>query len=214
MKSSVGCFGSIAIIIAVVACFVIGLVAWGLNYDSRADIIENEIETQVENCSTELSNANYEIRLAAQVDANFQGNMAQFAEALVGDTSEDGVLSSMGLDVNALSFNLGATDLSSTAQAVIRAIEDNRGEFVECYTLLMQTKNELKDMRAGVFGELLGNITGHPREIPDNATLRPATDYDGDGKITVLDFPPVASAAATNSVKTGVEEEAPDLYQD
>lgn len=84
------------------------------------------------------------------------------------------------------------------------AIEAGRTRFANEQELLLDKQRSYRDHLGSVSGGIWAGFTGHPREVM--GPTAPTTDLDGDGKITVLDYPIVTSARTASAFSTGQDD--------
>lgn len=102
-----------------------------------------------------------------------------------------------------------ALDASVYVQ-VQRVIESGRNDFAQTQQTLVDRQRAYDTSLHTFPNVILAGVFGFPSEI--NGQDRPATDVDGDGRYTVLDYPTVTSAKTQEVFKTGREDKPLDVF--
>lgn len=84
------------------------------------------------------------------------------------------------------------------------AIEAGRTRFANEQELLLDKQRSYRDHLGSVSGGIWAGFTGHPKEVM--GTMAPTVDLDGDGRITVLDYPIVTSSRTASAFATGQDD--------
>jgi hypothetical protein len=92
---------------------------------------------------------------------------------------------------------------------LMNIIESGRNDFKRGQTLLLDKQRAFSVYTKTFWGKLLGDAWGVPAVV--EGPLAPPRDLDGDGKLTVLDYPIVLSAKTNKAFATG-EDEALDVF--
>lgn len=106
---------------------------------------------------------------------------------------------------------MNGTDLNATTLQVMQVIEAQRMVFANCQADIQTTQGTLHNLIDGPLGQNFAASMDRPRELPFTATARPTVDLDGDGRITVLDYPVIAAADILNAQSGGVDPGPLDL---
>jgi len=90
------------------------------------------------------------------------------------------------------------------------AIEANRAEFKRGQDVLLDKQRRYSDHLQSFGGSIWAGFSGHPK--PVMGELAPTKDMDGDGTLTVLDYPIVTSAKTEAAFATGEDNEALKVF--
>jgi len=94
---------------------------------------------------------------------------------------------------------------------VMSIIEAQRNTFTNGQQMLTDRQRVYKNTLQSPMGALLWNgVFGFPSEI--TGKYAPSEDYDGDGKLTALDYPIVTSAKTEQVFKTAQDNEPMDVF--
>lgn len=92
---------------------------------------------------------------------------------------------------------------------VMTIIESGRNDFKRGQTLLLDKQRAFSTSTKTFWGKLLGSAWDIPSVV--EGALAPPRDLDGDGKLTVLDYPIVLSGKTNTAFATG-EDEALNVF--
>lgn len=131
-----------------------------------------------------------------------------FKEVLVGNTEarygEDGSQAQFQwIKEHAVNFDSGMYNKLMTA------IEAGRGDFENNQEKLLDKQRKYRDHVESFGGSIWAGFSGHPKEVMGEQA--PPKDIDGDGFITVLDYPIVTSKKTKRAFEEG-EDEALDVF--
>lgn len=84
-------------------------------------------------------------------------------------------------------------------------IESGRADFKRGQTELLDKQRKVQDMTQSYWGGVMAKHYDFPRSMKGD--FAPPKDSDGDGKLTVLDYPIVTSARTQKAFATGQDEE-------
>jgi len=90
------------------------------------------------------------------------------------------------------------------------AIEANRAEFRRGQDVLLDKQRRYSDHIQSFGGSIWAGMSGHPK--PVMGELAPTKDLDGDGVMTVLDYPIVTSAKTEAAFATGEDNEPVNVF--
>ena len=99
---------------------------------------------------------------------------------------------------------------SSIYKKVQDVIETGRNEFMQGQKDLADKQRRFKDHIRKLPGSLFANWFGFPSE--QTGEMIPSKDIDGDGKLTVLDYPIVTSTKTEAVFKAGKDDEPLDVF--
>jgi hypothetical protein len=89
-------------------------------------------------------------------------------------------------------------------------IEANRASFKRGQGELADKQRRYADHLGSIGGRFWSGITGHPHEIKGEDA--PPKDLDGDGILTVLDYPIITSARTEAVFESGREDEPMKVF--
>jgi len=84
-------------------------------------------------------------------------------------------------------------------------IESGHQDFKRSQTELLDKQRKVADMTQSYWGGIMAKHYSFPRELKGDTA--PPKDLDGDGKLTVLDYPIVTSARTQKAFQTGQDDE-------
>lgn len=84
-------------------------------------------------------------------------------------------------------------------------IESGRGDFKRSQDELLDKQRKVRDVTLSYWGSMMARHYGFPRAI--SGKLAPPSDADGDGKLTVLDYPIVTSGRTQKAFDEGKDDE-------
>ena len=131
-----------------------------------------------------------------------------FKEVLVGNTEarygEDGSQAQFQwIQEHAVNFD------SSMHVKLMTAIEAGRGDFENNQKLLLDKQRKYRVHVESFGGSIWAGFSGHPKEVMGEQA--PPKDIDGDGFLTVLDYPIVTSKKTKRAFEEA-EDEALDVF--
>jgi hypothetical protein len=140
------------------------------------------------------------VKETAQVPDKYKED---FKQLLVADTSArygaDGSKATMQwLQEHQINFD------SSMYRKIQDVIESGRQDFKRSQTLLLDKQRKVADMTQSYWGGVFAKHYSFPREL--HGEMAPPKDVDGDGKLTVLDYPIVTSARTAAAFQSGQDE--------
>ena len=190
--------------IALLATMLIyGSLRW---YWNSAEIrAENEVRTAVNSCigrMTQGVNAIMETNQLNQQQREFLYTL--YLDVFAG---KEGSVERFAAFVS----TMNGTDLNATTLQVMQVIEAQRAVFANCQADIQTTQGTLHNFIDGPLGQMFATSMDRPRELPFTATARPTVDLDGDGRITVLDYPVIAASDILNAQSSGVDTGPLDL---
>lgn len=94
---------------------------------------------------------------------------------------------------------------SSLYHKVQDVIEVGREDFKRSQNMLLDRQRVYTNTLEGWWGDILARHYGFPREV--RGDVAPPKDADGDGRLTVLDYPIVTSARTQKAFQTGQDDE-------
>jgi len=94
---------------------------------------------------------------------------------------------------------------ASLYRKVQDVIESGRDDFKRSQDMLTDRQRVYTNKVEGWWGGILASHYGFPREVKGD--VAPPKDLDGDGKLTVLDYPIVTSARTKKAFQTGEDEQ-------
>jgi hypothetical protein len=94
---------------------------------------------------------------------------------------------------------------SSLYTKIQNIIESGRQDFRRSQDELLDKQRKVADVTQSYWGGIMARHYNFPRELSGAAA--PTKDLDGDGKLTVLDYPIVTSARTSKAFATGQDEE-------
>lgn len=184
----------------VLGAALVGLVLIGVSYISffnRAVSLEEGLTAQWRNNQNSYDAFWKKISEMAQVPAQYKED---FKEVLLADTSarygEDGSKAMMQwIQERAVNFD------SSLYRDLMMAIEVGRHDFENHQELLLDKQRSYASMTKSFGGSMFASFGGFPREV--KGELAPPSDLDGDGRLTVLDYPIVTSQKTKRAFTSG-----------
>lgn len=187
----------------ILGAFAVGLVLLGLTYISfynQAVSLETGITAQWRNNQNAYDAFWKKISEMAQVPSQYKED---FKEVLMADTSarygEDGSKAMMQwIQERSLNFDSGLY------RDLMAAIESGRHDFQHHQELLLDKQREYTKMSTSFGGSVFASWGGFPREV--KGELAPPSDLDGDGKLTVLDYPIVTSQKTKRAFASGEDD--------
>lgn len=84
-------------------------------------------------------------------------------------------------------------------------IESGRQDFKRSQTELLDKQRKVADMTQSYWGSVMAKHYSFPRDLKGDTA--PPKDLDGDGRLTVLDYPIVTSARTQKAFQTGQDDE-------
>ena len=94
---------------------------------------------------------------------------------------------------------------SKVYEKIQNVIESGRDDFKRAQTMLLDKQRKYNVHIKSFKGKMLSGIAGMPNPI--SGELAPRSDLDGDGVLTVLDYPIVTSKRTEKAFADGVDEE-------
>lgn len=94
-------------------------------------------------------------------------------------------------------------------EKLMTAIEAGRNDFEQNQKMLLDKQRRYHDHVESFGGSIWAGFSGHPKEVMGE--LAPTKDLDGDGKLTVLDYPIVTSGKTKQAFAEG-EDDALDVF--
>lgn len=94
---------------------------------------------------------------------------------------------------------------SSMYRKIQDVIESGRQDFKRSQTELLDKQRKVQDMTQSYWGGIMAQHYNFPRVMAGD--FAPPRDADGDGKLSVLDYPIVTSARTQAAFATGKDEE-------
>lgn len=174
---------------------------WGfLGWAPETKRMENAVSTQVEICvgqMTQIFNGIFEVNSLRQDQQGFLYNM--FSDALTGNQEST-------KELIAFVAALNGTDLNAATIQTMQLIEAGRGSIANCQAEIQRRQLSLQNQWAGPIGEMYQGWFGYPHELPFGAVARPQSDLDGDGTISVLDYPVISAANVLQMQSTGQDQ--------
>lgn len=194
MKALIG-FGAGLAIFAV--CIWISMVGW---YDT-ANSLENATRAQWTSNQNGYDAFWKSVREVAQVPEQYKDD---FKTVLVADTQArygaDGSKAAFQwLQEHQINFDAGQY------RKIQDVIESGRQDFKRSQNELADKQREVRDVTNSYWGGLMASHYGFPRTLSGAAA--PPRDADGDGRLTVLDYPIVTSARTEKAFQDGKDDE-------
>lgn len=94
---------------------------------------------------------------------------------------------------------------SSLYRKIQDVIESGRADFKRSQDMLLDKQRKVADKVEGYWGSILASHYDFPRSL--QGASAPPRDLDGDGRLTVLDYPIVTSTRTKAAFQEGADEE-------
>lgn len=193
----------IAIVVPAVVALV--LVFKSLGWYNEAVSLEKTTKAQYLDNKNEYDAFWKKVKEVAQVPERYKDD---FKEVLVAETSAkfgEGGSEAMMQWFKDREINFDAGQY----QKIQNVIESGRNDFKRAQSLLLDKQRKYEVHLEKAFGSLVSGIFGMPKEV--RGELAPRSDRDGDGILTVLDYPIVTSKKTEKAFDAG-EDEAIDVF--
>jgi len=183
----------------VAALFLVLIVLGGLSWYNTAVALTNATEAQWSNNQNSYDAFWKKVKETAQVTDRYKDD---FKQVLIGATE---LRFSKGGGANVLAIAEDNPALSPAVYAGLqRVIEAGRDDFKRNQTDMLDKQRALKTHLQTVSGGFYGMFSSFPRT--ESGQLAPPSDLDGDGKLTVLDYPVITSAETKKVFRDGESE--------
>jgi hypothetical protein len=202
-------------VISTVGILILAAFAWAmfeLNINNQSVNFESNIQTQVGVCATKIDSGYNTIvtnfNIAEAGGDQIRGYLDQmFGQSLDPNGDPQGAQTNLVASIMQYSV-LGQTDLNELYRSVQDTVETVYSEWASCLEHIQFYKNEY----AKLLGRPSGAVSGSggawpnyqisqrlnlPRQLQPEAATSPKRDLDGDGKLTVFDYPSVIVSALT-----------------
>lgn len=210
--------------LSAVAGFVALVVLWLIiGYTSvlnGSQQFEAQIPAQLGVCHTRIDSGYQSIVGQHQVAQEQATQIHQYLQDMFDASLEpdgDAVGAQSNLIATMAKFNvLGTTDLNELQRNVQNTIAATFADWANCiarlndikvsyYYLLGATPGAIPGQSGSFPNSMYANWIGLPRQLSQGSPLAPRKDLDGDGKLTVFDYPSViVSGLTADSVENGV----------
>ena len=194
-----------AIVAVAGALFITSLVLCGAFYNT-ANALENSATAQAKANRSAYDTMWKTVAEVAQVPDKYKDD---FKEVLAAENE-----AKFGKDGSkALAQWFSERDLKPPAELYTKiqtAIEANRATFRNGQDMLADKQRRYADHLGTVNGRVWAGITGHPKEI--EGKYAPTEDLDGDGRLTVLDYPIITSAKTDEVFATAHDDEPMKVF--
>jgi hypothetical protein len=197
---------NVIVIIATVGVLALASVGSCVSFYNQANRLENATTAQVKSNMAEYDTMWKTVAEVAQVPVKYKED---FKDILLAETNakfgEDGS--------NATVQWFSERDLKLPPELygkVQTVIEANRASFKRGQNDLADKQRRYADHLGSVGGRFWSGITGHPRVVAGEHA--PPKDLDGDGKLTVLDYPIITSAKTEAVFESGREDEPMKVF--
>ena len=194
-------------VIVVVLILILGALFGGgyISFYNSAVKAENSVKAQYQSNKNSYDAFWKTVKETAQVPDKYKED---FKEVLVGNTEarygEDGSKAQWAwIQEHAVNFDSGMYNKLMTI------IESGRAEFKRGQDLLLDKQRAYQNHLQSFWGSMLASMAGFPNVVLGE--LAPATDLDGDGIKTVLDYKIITSKKTEAAFQTG-EAEALDVF--
>lgn len=192
-----------AILIGAVTVFVLvlTLVASAVGWYNDAVSLEESTKAQFRDNKNEYDAFWKKVKEVAQVPEQYKED---FKDILVSETAAkfgDQGSQAMFQWFKDRNINFDA----SLYTKVQNVIESGRDDFKRSQTLLLDKQRKYSVHVKSVRGKILSGITGMPNAV--HGELAPRSDLDGDGVLTVLDYPIVTSKRTEKAFADGADDE-------
>lgn len=188
-------------IIATVAVAVISSATSCISFYDTANGLENSATAQVKSNMAEYDNLWKVVSELAQVPVQYKSDFKELVESEASAKfGDDGS--------KALAQWFAERDLHPPVELYSKlqtAIEAHRNTFTKGQQLLADKQRAYADHLGSVSGRMWSSITGHPKVI--SGSIAPTKDIDGDGRLTVLDYPIITSAKTEGVFSEGRDDE-------
>lgn len=188
--------------VGILATVIIILLVGFLGWSPETGRMENAVTTQVEICIGQMTqgfNTIVEVNSLRQDQQEFLYSV--FADALNGNPEST-------KELIAFVAALNGTDLNAATIQTMQVIEAQRAGFANCQAEIQRRQLYLQNQWAGPIGRMYAGWFDFPHALPLNAVARPVNDLDGDGLISVLDYP-VISAGNVLQMQSSGEDQGP-----
>lgn len=171
------------------------------NWFDGAVAAENGVKAQWKSNQNTYDAFWKKVQEVAQVPSQYKDD---FKELLVAETqakygSEGSKATLQWLKDRNINFD------ASMYRKIQDVIESGRDDFKRSQDMLTDRQRVYANRIEGMWGRILASSEGFPREVKGDAA--PPKDLDGDGKLTVLDYPIVTSARTKKAFQTGEDEQ-------
>jgi len=197
---------TIIAIIAVAGTLAISSLASCVSFYDTANRLENSATAQAKSNRNAYDNMWKTVAEVAQIPEKYK---ADFKELLVAEA--EAKFGEGGSSAMAQWFS--ERDLKPPAELYTKiqtAIEANRSSFKKGQDLLADKQRAYANHLGTVSGGMWAGVTGHPKPI--TGKYAPAEDLDGDGEITVLDYPIITSARTEAVFEAGRDDEPMTVF--
>ena len=172
-----------------------GFSMWG--WSSSEAEAENSVKTTVESCVGQMTQGMNAIVETSSLNTSQRAFLYKLYADVFG--GKEGSTQQLVTFVS----TMNGTDLNATTLQVMQVVEAQRMSFAACQGNIRTTQGRLLNTITGPMGSLYAGWFNRPNVLPLSATARPEVDLDGDGKITVLDYPVIAADKVINMQSTG-----------
>lgn len=189
---------------AVAGILIILLIAYA-SFFSTANELENAARAQYQSNQNSYDKMWKTISETAQVPAQYKED---FKDLLISETTAK--FGEGGSKAAFQWFQEREIHFDASLYAKIQTvIEAGRRDFARGQDELLDKQRRYHDHLGSFTGRMFASFSGHPK--PVMGKLAPTEDIDGDGLLTVLDYPIVTSAQTEAAFSTG-QAEAIDVF--
>jgi hypothetical protein len=195
-------------VIGLVTAGVVGLwlVFSTIGWYNDAVILEESTQAQYRNNQNEYDAFWKKVKEVAQVPEHYKDD---FKEVLVSET--EAKFGEGGSNALFQWFTDRKIDFDAAQyQKIQTVIESGRNDFKRAQTELLDKQRKYKTHLKKVKGKVFAGILGMPNTV--TGELAPPKDLDGDGTLTVLDYPIVTSKKTLSAFASG-EDEPLDIFK-
>lgn len=184
----------------------LGLVSQGCSWYSEANTLSNRAPAQERACRASFDTMFKKIQETAQVPAHYKNDFKDLVKSEA--TAKFGPEGSKAVFqwFQERQLNL-APELYLQVQ---RVIEAGRNDFQRCQETMADVQRKAADHFMSASGKFWTLLFTFPREL--KGTYAPTNDLDGDGIVTLFDYPVVASGRTANAFSTGIDESPVDVF--
>jgi len=188
--------GGAALVVLVIALF-LSMTHW---YDTATQL-ENATSAQYKDNQSTYDAMWKTIKEVAQVPEQYKED---FKQVLVADTAAK--FGPNGSTATMQWFKERNINFDSSMYRKIQdVIESERQDFKRSQTMLLDKQRKVADLTQSYWGGVMAKHYDFPRTMRGETV--PPKDLDGDGKLTVLDYPIVTSVRTQKAFATGQDDE-------
>jgi hypothetical protein len=196
-----------ALLLSFMAFLALGMGISALGFYANANRLENSVKAQVEANRATYDKMWKSVAESAQVPKQYSRDFHALLEA-----ETDGKFGEDGSTAMAQWFHerdlKPPANLYANTQVTIAA---GREEVLRGLHMLSDRQRKYSTLLQGVGGKLWADVLGFPREV--QGEYAPTRDLDGDGRITVLDYPTISSAKTDAVFASGQDDEPMQVFE-